>query len=120
MIKNKQQVDGSKVLLMGLTFKENCPDLRNTKVVDIISELQEYNINIDIYDPWVSKVEAIEEYGLSLIDEPTNDYEAVIVAVAHNEFIDLGAEGVRKFLKNDGLLYDLKSLFEKSESDIRL
>jgi UDP-N-acetyl-D-galactosamine dehydrogenase len=120
MIKNKQQVDGSKVLLMGLTFKENCPDLRNTKVVDIISELQEYNINIDIYDPWVSKEEAIEEYGLSLIDEPTNDYEAVIVAVAHNEFIDLGAEGVRKFLKNDGLLYDLKSLFEKSESDIRL
>ncbi|MDA9769665.1 Vi polysaccharide biosynthesis UDP-N-acetylglucosamine C-6 dehydrogenase TviB [Emcibacteraceae bacterium] len=120
MIKNKQQVDGSKVLLMGLTFKENCPDLRNTKVVDIISELQEYNINTDIYDPWVSKVEAIEEYGLSLIDEPTNDYEAVIVAVAHNEFIDLGAEGVRKFLKNDGLLYDLKSLFEKSESDIRL
>ena len=120
MIKNKQQVDGSKVLLMGLTFKENCPDLRNTKVVDIISELQEYNINIDIYDPWVSKVEAIEEYGLSLIDEPTNDYEAVIVAVAHNEFIDLGAEGVRKYLKNDGLLYDLKSLFEKSESDIRL
>jgi UDP-N-acetyl-D-galactosamine dehydrogenase len=120
MIKNKQQVDGSKVLLMGLTFKENCPDLRNTKVVDIISELQEYNINIDIYDPWVSKEEAIEEYGLSLIDEPTNDYEAVIVAVAHNEFIDLGAEGVRKYLKNDGLLYDLKSLFEKSESDIRL
>ena len=120
MIKNKQQVNGSKVLLMGLTFKENCPDLRNTKVVDIISELQEYNINIDIYDPWVSKEEAIEEYGLSLIDEPTNDYEAVILAVAHNEFIDLSAEGVRKFLKKDGLLYDLKSLFEKSESDIRL
>lgn len=120
MIKNKQQVNGSKVLLMGLTFKENCPDLRNTKVVDIISELEEYNINIDIYDPWVSKEEAIEEYGLSLIDEPTNDYEAVILAVAHNEFIDLGAEGVRKFLKKDGLLYDLKSLFEKSESDIRL
>lgn len=120
MIKNKQQVNGSKVLLMGLTFKENCPDLRNTKVVDIISELHEYNINIDIYDPWVSKEEAIEEYGLSLIDEPTNDYEAVILAVAHNEFIDLSAEGVRKFLKKDGLLYDLKSLFEKSESDIRL
>lgn len=120
MIKNKQHVDGSKVLLMGLTFKENCPDLRNTKVVDIISELQEYNINIDIYDPWVSKEEAMEEYGLSLIDEPANDYEAVIVAVAHNEFIELGADGVRNLLKKDGLLYDLKSLFEKNKSDIRL
>ena len=120
MIKNKQQVNGSKVLLMGLTFKENCPDLRNTKVVDIISELEEYNINIDIYDPWVSKDEALEEYGLSLIEKPANDYEAVIVAVAHNEFIDLGANGVRNLLKKDGLLYDLKSLFEKNKSDIRL
>lgn len=120
MIKNKQQVEGSKVLLMGLTFKENCPDLRNTKVVDIISELREYNINVDIYDPWVSKEEAMEEYGLSLIDEPSNDYEAVIVAVAHNEFIELGADGVRNLLKKDGLLYDLKSLFEKNKSDIRL
>lgn len=120
MIKNKQQVDGSKVLLMGLTFKENCPDLRNTKVVDIISELEEYNINIDIYDPWVSKEEAMEEYGLNLINEPSKDYEAIIVAVAHNEFIELGAEGVKKLLKKDGLLYDLKSLFEKNESDIRL
>lgn len=120
MIKNKQQVDGSKVLLMGLTFKENCPDLRNTKVVDIISELEEYNINIDIYDPWVSKEEAMEEYGLNLVNEPSKDYEAVIVAVAHNEFIELGAEGVRKLLKKDGLLFDLKSLFDKNESDIRL
>jgi len=120
MIKNKQQVDGSKVLLMGLTFKENCPDLRNTKVIDIISELKEYNINVDIYDPWVSKEEAIEEYGLTLINKPAKDYEAVIVAVAHNEFIELGADGVRKLLKKDGLLYDLKSLFEKNESDIRL
>ena len=120
MIKNKQQVNGSKVLLMGLTFKENCPDLRNTKVVDIISELEEYNINIDIYDPWVSKDEALEEYGLSLIEKPANDYEAVIVAVAHNEFMDLGANGVRNLLKKDGLLYDLKSLFEKNKSDIRL
>lgn len=120
MIKNKQQVDGSKVLLMGLTFKENCPDLRNTKVVDIISELHEYNINVDIYDPWVSKDEAMEEYGLSLIDEPANDYEAVIVAVAHNEFIKLGANGVRNFLKEGGLFYDLKSLFAKNKTDIRL
>jgi len=120
MIKNKQQVDGSKVLLMGLTFKENCPDLRNTKVVDIISELEEYNINIDIYDPWVSKEEAMEEYGLNLVNEPSKDYEAVIVAVAHNEFIELGADGVRNLLKKDGLLYDLKSLFDKNKSDIRL
>lgn len=120
MIKNRQQVDGSKVLLMGLTFKENCPDLRNTKVVDIISELEDYNINVDIYDPWVSKEEAMEEYGLNLIEEPANDYEAIIVAVAHNEFIELGADGVRNFLKEGGLFYDLKSLFAKNKTDIRL
>lgn len=120
MVKNRQQVDSSKVLLLGLTFKENCPDLRNTKVVDIISELKDYNINVDIYDPWVSKEEAMEEYGLTLIDQPSNNYEAVIVAVAHNEFIELGADGIRNFLKEDGLFYDLKSLFANNESDIRL
>ena len=120
MVKNRLQVSGSKVLLLGLTFKENCPDLRNTKVVDIISELKEYNINVDIYDPWVSEEEAIKEYGLSLIKEPTEKYEAVIVAVAHNEFIELGADGIRHFLKDDGLFYDLKSLFDKNKSDIRL
>lgn len=120
MVKNRLQVDGSKVLLMGLTFKENCPDLRNTKVVDIISELKEYNINVDIYDPWVSQEEAMEEYGLSIIEEPTEKYDAVIVAVAHNEFIEIGADGIRSYLKNEGLFYDLKSLYQKDKTDIRL
>ena len=121
MIKNRIQVDGSNVLLMGLTFKENCPDLRNTKVVDIISELEEYNINVDIYDPWVSESDAEHEYGLTLTDQPEKGaYDAVIVAVAHNEFIEIDSKGIREYLNKDGLLYDLKSLFDKNNSDIRL
>ncbi|MCC3861710.1 Vi polysaccharide biosynthesis UDP-N-acetylglucosamine C-6 dehydrogenase TviB [Pseudemcibacter aquimaris] len=121
MIKNKIQVDDSNILLMGLTFKENCPDLRNTKVIDIISELKEYNVNVDIYDPWVSEEEAQEEYGLKLHTNPEiGAYDAVIVAVAHNEFIKIGPDGIREYLKRGGLFYDLKSLFEKDKSDLRL
>ena len=121
MLKKRIQVDGSNVLLMGLTFKENCPDLRNTKVIDIISELKSYNINVNIFDPWVSEEDAVHEYGLSLTNSPNNDeYDAVIVAVAHNEFIEKGPEGIRNYLRENGLFYDLKSLFAKDKSDIRL
>jgi UDP-N-acetyl-D-glucosamine/UDP-N-acetyl-D-galactosamine dehydrogenase len=121
MLKKKIHVDDSNVLLLGLAFKENCPDLRNTKVLDIVSELKEYNINVDVFDPWVSKVAAQKEYGLILIDRPNkNKYDAVIVAVAHNEFIEIGVDGIRDYLKSDGLFYDLKSLFHKDKTDIRL
>ena len=121
MLKKRIHVDSSKVLILGFAFKENCPDFRNSKVVDIITELEGYNMRVDICDPWVSNKNMKEEYNLSLINNPQKgEYDAVIVAVAHNEFINLGADGIRKYLKIEGLFYDLKSLFKISESDLRL
>lgn len=121
MLKRRIHVDGARVLVMGLTFKENCPDLRNTKVVDIIRELADYNIQVDVYDPWVNPEEAEHEYGLKPITTPaSNAYDGVILAVAHNQFRSLGAENIRKYGKAEHVLYDLKYLLSASESDIRL
>lgn len=93
MLKKRIHVEGANVLVMGLTFKENCPDLRNTKVVDIISELKEYNINVDVMDPWCSNAEAQHEYGLTLCEKEKQDhYDAIIMAVSHNEFKEMGVE----------------------------
>lgn len=120
MLKKKIQVDNANVLVMGLTFKENCPDLRNTKVTDIISELKEYNINVDVTDPWCSSVQAEHEYGLSLIQPEENKYDAIILAVAHNEFKELGVKNIRKLGKKAHVLYDLKYLLPKNSVDMRL
>ncbi|MFI8608344.1 Vi polysaccharide biosynthesis UDP-N-acetylglucosamine C-6 dehydrogenase TviB [Pseudomonas sp. NPDC077649] len=121
MLKRRIHVDGARVLIMGLTFKENCPDLRNTKVVDIIRELADYNIEVDVYDPWVSVEEAQNEYGITPIIEPAvNTYDGIILAVAHNEFCALGAKNIRKHGKVDHVLYDLKYLLSAEESDLRL
>jgi UDP-N-acetyl-D-galactosamine dehydrogenase len=121
MLKKRIHVDGANVLIMGLTFKENCPDLRNTKVVDIVSELKEYNINVDIVDPWCSNIEAQHEYGLSLTTEPKqNNYDAIILAVGHNEFKDMGAEQIRALGKAEHVLYDLKYVLPKQSVDMRL
>lgn len=121
MLKRRIHVDGARVLLMGLTFKENCPDLRNTKVVDIVRELAEYNIAVDIYDPWVNPAEAEHEYGLRLVVEPAIDaYDGIILAVAHAEFRALGAASIRKHGKAEHVLYDLKYLLSAAESDLRL
>lgn len=121
MLKRRIHVDGARVLVMGLTFKENCPDLRNTKIVDIVHELAEYNIEVDVYDPWVSADEAEQEYGITPIIEPAADaYDGIILAVAHNEFRALGADRLRKFGKAEHVLYDLKYLLSAEESDLRL
>lgn len=121
MLKKRIHVEGANVLVMGLTFKENCPDLRNTKVVDIVAELKEYNINVDIVDPWCSNAEAQHEYGLSLCEQPkTNYYDAIIMAVAHNEFRDMGAETIRALGKPEHVLYDLKYILDKHNVDMRL
>jgi UDP-N-acetyl-D-galactosamine dehydrogenase len=121
MIRNEIQVSGAKVLVLGLTFKENCPDIRNTKVIDIIAELKEYGMAPDIYDPWVDSAEAQAEYGLQLLEKPAvQTYDAVIVAVAHHQFKTLGSTGIRAFGKAKHLVYDLKYLLPKDESDIRL
>lgn len=108
MLKKRIHVEGANVLVMGLTFKENCPDLRNTKVVDIISELKEYNINVDVMDPWCSNAEAQHEYGLTLCEKEKQDhYDAIIMAVSHNEFKEMGVEKIRTLGKPEHVLYDL-------------
>ena len=121
MIKKRIQVEGAKVLVLGLSFKENCPDVRNTKVIDIVHELEEYNIDVDVYDPWVDKAEAEREYNVTPISKPAvNNYDGIILAVAHNEFIELGVEQIRNFGKDSHVLYDLKYAFTKEATDIRL
>ncbi|MDP3560734.1 MAG: Vi polysaccharide biosynthesis UDP-N-acetylglucosamine C-6 dehydrogenase TviB [Legionellaceae bacterium] len=121
MLKKRIHVDGSRVLVMGLTFKENCPDLRNTRVIDIISELRSYNVSVDVYDPWVTAEEAEAEYGLTMLTTPEiNSYDGIVVAVAHQEFKALGAQGIRFFGKENHILYDLKYILSQHESDLRL
>jgi len=121
MIKNNIKVNGARILIMGLTFKENCPDLRNTKVIDIIESLKEYNCMVDIYDPWVSEGEAQLEYGVVTINKIMDDnYDGIIIAVAHNEFKEMGAEKIRNYGKKNSLIYDLKYVLSVNESDIRL
>ncbi|GAB5477338.1 MAG: Vi polysaccharide biosynthesis UDP-N-acetylglucosamine C-6 dehydrogenase TviB [Marinobacter nauticus] len=121
MLKKRIHVEGARVLVMGLTFKENCPDLRNTRVIDIVRELQEYNTNVDVYDPWVSKPEAEEEYGIVPVDEPdSGTYDAIIIAVGHQQFQNMGAEQIRRLGKESHLIYDLKYLFPADQSDLRL
>ena len=121
MLHKRIQVDGAKVLVMGLTFKENCPDLRNTKIVDIVSELKEYNVNVDVTDPWCSNKEAEHEYNLSLTQTPEiGSYDAIILAVAHNEFKALGVDNIRKLGKENHVLYDLKYVLPKESIDMRL
>lgn len=121
MIKRQIPVANAKVLVLGLTFKENCPDIRNTKVIDIINELKEYEIQADVFDPWVDSAEAKHEYGITLTTAPVaQSYDAVILAVAHNEFKQLGAAGIRAFGKSVHVLYDLKYVLSAAESDVRL
>jgi UDP-N-acetyl-D-galactosamine dehydrogenase len=121
MLKKRIHVEGARVLVMGLTFKENCPDLRNTRIVDIIAELKDYGAQVDVYDPWVNKAEAEAEYGISPIDQPDADsYDAMILAVAHREFATMGIEQIRNMGKSAHVLYDLKYVFPAGESDLRL
>jgi UDP-N-acetyl-D-glucosamine/UDP-N-acetyl-D-galactosamine dehydrogenase len=121
MLKLQIPVVDASILIMGLTFKENCPDLRNTKVADIIAELKSYSVNIDVYDPWIIPEDAQQEYGVTTVGEPTpGKYDAVILAVAHDEFRAMGSQKMRTFGKPAHVLYDLKYMLPKAESDMRL
>jgi len=121
MTKKCIHVVDSKILIMGLTFKENCPDIRNTRVVDLVAEFESFNCHVDVYDPWVDKQEAEEEYGITPIEEPlTGSYDAVILAVAHDEFKELGAERVHSYGKDQHILYDTKYLLNRDDVDGRL
>lgn len=121
MTKKRIHVDGARVLVMGFTFKENCPDLRNTRVVDIVKELKEYNTNVDIYDPWISPTEAEEEYGIIPIQELKNGiYDAIVLAVAHKQFKEMGVGKIRTFGKKEHILFDVKYVFPAVDVDVRL
>src|SRR5699024_6318914 len=101
---------GARVLILGLTFKENCPDLRNTRVVDVIKALKGYNLQVDIHDPWADPAEAKREYGLELTPRPqANSYDGAVLCVAHQAFNDLDSPGINGWLKNKSVIYDLKS-----------
>ena len=121
MLKKRIHVQGARVLIMGLTFKENCPDLRNTRVVDIVKELAEYGIQVDVFDPWVKAEEAQREYGITPVAElAQNAYDGIILAVGHEQIKQMGAEKIRALGKSQHILYDLKYLLTAAESDLRL
>ena len=122
MMKKGLPVVNSKILLMGLTFKENCPDLRNSKVVDVLHHLTAYNAIIDVYDPWANATQVKEEFGVSCLDHlpAGNSYDAVIITVGHAEFLEMGARGIRQLCKETSVIYDVKGLFDKQLTDGRL
>ena len=121
MLKRRVQVDGARVLILGLTFKENCPDLRNTRVVDVVAELRDYGVRVDVHDPWVDEAEALAEYGIDLISTPEPAaYDGVILAVAHDSYREAGAAALRGYGRPDHIFCDLKSVFAQHESDWRL
>ncbi|HET6783460.1 MAG TPA: Vi polysaccharide biosynthesis UDP-N-acetylglucosamine C-6 dehydrogenase TviB [Pseudoxanthomonas sp.] len=118
MAQRNLQTTQSNILVLGLAFKENCPDVRNTRVVDIVTELRSYNANVHIHDPWVNADEARHEYGLELIARPeAGKYDAIILAVSHREFVALGAEGIRAFGKPDAVLFDVKRALPRQSVD---
>jgi UDP-N-acetyl-D-galactosamine dehydrogenase len=121
LLKKRIHIQEADVLIMGFTFKENCPDLRNTRVIDIVKELQDYNVNTHVYDPWVSSAEAEHEYGIGLISQPELEkYDAIILAVSHDQFKQMSIEQIRQYGKANCVIYDLKYLFPATQTDIRL
>jgi len=121
MTKKNIDVKDSKILVMGLTFKENCPDIRNSKVFDIVSSLKERSLDVDVFDPWVDSDDQSIVGIINIINQPQfNSYDGIIVAVGHSEFIDLGIEKIKRFAKKLSVIFDVKSIFPIDSSDIRL
>ena len=121
MLKRRGHVDSARVLILGLTFKENCPDLRNTRVVDVVAELRDYGVHVDVHDPWVDGADVPQEYGLALVTTPEPEaYDGVILAVAHDSYREEGAAALRKYGRPGHVFCDLKSVFGRDESDLSL
>jgi len=119
--KKNIKINSSKILILGLSFKEDCPDIRNTKVIDIINELIEYDCDVDVFDPWVDKRVAAKEYDIDLLDDiQINYYDAIVIAVSHKQFKKMGIEVIKSFGKQKHILYDLKYLFSADQTDRRL
>lgn len=117
LIKKNHAIRSARVLILGITFKENCPDIRNSGVVDIINEFKEYGTDVSVYDPWVDHQEVMDEYGITVIDKPEGTYSAVILAVSHNQFLEMD---MRDFVGNSGVIFDVKSTLPKDNIDGRL
>ena len=122
MIRKGHAIAKSRVLVLGFTFKENCPDLRNTRVIDLVGELRSFGAHVDVYDPWADVEEARREYGIDLLESPPGDgaYDAIVIAVAHSSFSDLGVDGLRRLANGRAIVYDIKGLFPKDQVDGRL
>lgn len=121
MIKRGHTIANSRVLVMGLTFKENCPDLRNTRVIDVVNELKDFGCQVDVTDCWANNEEAEHEYGISLVPEPkAGEYDAVFLAVPHREYAALSAEQLRAYTNSNGVLFDLKGVLPLGQADLRL
>jgi UDP-N-acetyl-D-glucosamine/UDP-N-acetyl-D-galactosamine dehydrogenase len=121
MTKKRIQVVDSNILIMGLTFKEDCPDIRNTRVVDVFQELSGFHCNIDVYDPWIDKEESIREFGITPVEQPEpGKYDAVIIAVAHHQFKSMGIKAIRALGKENHVLYDIKYILPSEKVDGRL
>ena len=121
MLKKRLHINESKILIMGLTFKENCPDIRNTRVIDIIKELNSYGANIDIYDPWVDPKETQHEYGITPIEKPQpGTYDAILLAVKHDQFVQMGEQQIKALGKENHVLYDIKYILPADKVDGRL
>jgi len=121
MLEKKLHINGANILMMGLTFKENCPDLRNTRVTDMLEEFSKYGAKVDVHDPWVDAEEAKDEYGITLVEQPkANNYDAIILAVSHDQFVNMGAEQIRAYGKQEHVLYDIKYILSADEVDGRL
>ena len=121
MTKKDISLNGSNILMMGLAFKENCPDIRNTKVADLIKELNIFNCSVDVYDPWVDKIEAMHEYNIELINAPAKGkYDAIVIAVAHDKFKDYSSNEIKDFGKDNHIIYDIKYLLNADDVDGRL
>jgi len=121
MLKKRLHINEAKILIMGLTFKENCPDIRNTRVIDIIKELNSYGAKVDIYDPWVDPKETRHEYGITPIDKPQpSTYDGIILAVKHDQFVQMGEQQIRALGKENHVLYDIKHILPADKVDGRL
>jgi UDP-N-acetyl-D-galactosamine dehydrogenase len=121
MIQRGMTVAGARILILGITFKENCPDLRNTRVIDLAREFGDYGAVVDIHDPWADQAQALREYGVALVAQPEPGcYDAIVVAVAHEEFRLLGVEGLRRLANGRAVIYDIKGMFPKEAIDARL
>jgi UDP-N-acetyl-D-galactosamine dehydrogenase len=121
MIQRGMTVAGARILILGITFKENCPDLRNTRVIDLAREFSDYGAVVDIHDPWADRAQAARDYGVELLAQPREgDYDAIVVAVGHDEFRTLGVDGLRRLGNGRAVIYDIKGMFPKDAVDARL